>query len=253
MSSWKEIIGEPKLGETKEYVRLTVRPEAELAQIGGYALELCHHSEIEAALLLRKTTFSLFGRTWGDSLTVGDEGRPLLSVEEVVYRMAMLYALADEDWQKAVVYRTEREIIEHPYELPCYLGMVVDLGGERALATLEGRKKAGDGRGFSEDAKKMASDVYRRLVGLSYWEIDKDSLIQMMLWNITGWKKDLADFGKAPESMKGVVSSRLTEARMHLRELAKVLLGRGLVSKGEVVNIKKAGSFHYGDLIGFIN
>ena len=220
-----------------------IRPPEEVALISDLALELCGDDEKKAERLLHRILFEMHGRTWGVSLREGDPDQPLVET-----RMICEYLRLATENQEALdpLKLTKRAVAlaaKRPHEISLYRSMVFELCRvedvrtfERALAMRGGRLV----RMCSEDVQ-----IYQRIVGKSYWELDLDMLRRVFISNFLAWKMGMAKFEKLEEEevqqpeFLAEVSGFLTGLRVDLRRLARVVVAKNVLPERELTKPRR--------------
>lgn len=250
MTNQVEVKPPLKIESLRPGVVVRVRSAAEVSEIIENALLMGGGEVTEAQKLLARAAFSIYGRTWGDSLFIN--GEEDVTVERIWIALLSASHNDEEYWVNNLVNRTAREIMRRPYDLPLYLIMIKDLGGEAGVAAFRREIATEAGISMTPLEDRGFTDLYRCVVGKSFWEMEKDNLFTFFFASYTTWQRGMEAFESMPEDAQEGVSQALTEARKNLVQLARVLLGRGLISEGRAVG-NKSGSIVYSDVLQFLN
>lgn len=242
MANWKEVYTPVKNENLRGNVRLVNRPEDETKAIAQAVLEFTVGDVVEAKRLLRRVTFRFYGQTWGESLFVAQEGRELPSLAEVTTEIVLAASSDTQEFRSELVHGTARRIMLRPYDLPLYLAQIEDLGGDRALSLFEREVVSRSGmRLLPEGAFRQTKEFYAGIAGLSFWEMDLPKLSGLLYTSYEAWQRGLLVYEDVPERFKDSMEMVLRDVRTRLREMAKVMISRGLIKKGEAITIAGYG------------
>lgn len=230
-----ERLSEQRLG------RVMRLPE-EVSMVSGLALDLCGGDGVKAEKLIHRVLFEMHDRTWGVSLHEGDPDLPLVETKMVCeclrlasesQRAYNLKKLTD----RAVVLATKR-----PHEISLYRSMIYELGRDGDVKVFENALAMRGVRLLRMDDEDV--QIYQRIVGKSYWELDLEMLRRVFVSNFMAWRVGLVKFEELEEEENlqpeflAEVSVFLTGLRVNLRRISRVV-----VAKKALPEIQASGFF----------
>ena len=250
MANWAEVKSPIKIEGLRPGAVVRIRSGEEETEIIENALLMSGGEAPAARKLLARAAFSIYGRTWGDSLFIKDEKD--VPIERIWVALLAGSQIEEEYWIKSLVNQTAREIMRRPYDLPMYLIMLKDLGGEAAVAVFDQEVAKAAEISMAPVEDRELNGLYQAAVGKSFWEMEKDDLFSFFFACFITWERGVDTFDSIPDYAQGQVGVVLTEARKNLVQLARVLLGRGLITEGRAVG-NKAGTIEYKDVLQFLD
>lgn len=243
----------------KETVRLSFRPVEEVGMIEERLLTWTCGDVDKARKLLRKTEFRMYGKTWGNDLVVGDGVGLSAGGSEVIGVVDSVARMKEGQWRSWLATYAVEGIRLWPFDAPLYLAMVEDLGGKPTLETVEAKMTA-VGLTIPEGMMKRARDAYDGMVGRSYWEIEEEWVFMSFSLCYSFWKENLDEvvelWDKAGENVDFCVwlaaEEILVRSRERLREMARVMLGRELITPDQGISFGW-GELKYSDVLELLN
>lgn len=240
-----------EIGPVKEGVRLEVRSEAQVEAIRMNLLSLCDGNGAAAGLLFRQVTASFFGQTWGKSLMVSDR-EALLDIGLVIARAAHIVSMGEAAWRAALVAIATKEVVLRPSEISLIYAMVVDLTGEEGTSLFKEQMVEKIGLTVSPSILENGKKTYEMIAGLSYWEMDGRSLSKLILACFASYSKLMERVKMATDNNRDLLEKSLVDSRTRLREMAAVVLGRGMVEVGNFISGAGA-TLTYADLVSLLD
>jgi|CXWL01.1.fsa_nt_gi hypothetical protein len=262
MKNWQEVIKAPTVEGLKDYVRLEVRNIDEVKAIAQRASALTCEDPVWTGRFLRMVELILYSKTWGSELVISDKDTGLIESGVVLAELDRIARLKNGAWRAEVVARVFEAIMLFPFDTPLYLAMAQDLGGRAALNEIQ-TKIMTLGLIIPAKVAEKARGEYEKMAGLAYWQIGPEqiywsfSLCYMLLKMNTDELVELWE--ETPdEEIDYEVGSRtdeiLVRTRARARELAKVILGRGLIGEDEFISCDdEGGKITYRDLLEILN
>lgn len=243
----------------KETVRLSLRPVEEVERIEERLLTWACGDIDKARKLLWRVEFQMYGKTWGNDLVVGDETRPRAGVAEVIRMVDLAARMTDAHWQSWLATYAVEGVRLWPFDAPLYLAMVEELGGKPTLESVTAKMTA-VGLTIPERMMKRARDAYDGMVGKSYWEIDEEWVFMSFSLCYSFWKENVDEvvevWDGANEDVDFCVwlapEEILVRSRERLRELARVMLGRELITPDQGVSFGW-GELKYSDVLALLD
>jgi len=214
-----------------------IRSPEEVSMITDLARDLCGGDEMEAEKLIHRILFEMHNRTWGVSLHEGDPDQPLVETKMVCEYLRLAVESQEGDDLLKLTERAVNLATKRPHQILLYRSVVYEMGGEREVRAFE-KALVSVGAHLSplddEDVQ-----IYQRLVGKSYWELDLDMLRRIFISNFSSWKVAMAQFEKLkrekiqhPEFL-AEVSVFLTGVRAELRRIARVVVAKKALPERE--------------------
>ncbi len=210
-----------------------MRSPEEVSMITDLACDLCGGDEMEAEKLIHRVLFEMHNRTWGLSLHEGDQDQPLVETKMVCeYLRLAVESQRPSDFRKL----TERAVnlaAKRPHQILLYRSMVHEMGGEREVRAFEKALVSVGAHLPPLDDEDV--QIYQRLVGKSYWELDLDMLRRVFISNFLAWKVGMLKFEELEEEeirqseFQAEVSVFLTGVRAELRRIARVIVAKKAV------------------------
>lgn len=248
-----------KIEGVKETVKLSFRPVEEVKKIEERLLTWACGDVEKASKLLRKVEFRMYGKTWGNDLVIGDEGGLSAGVSEVIEMVDVVARMKEVQWQSWLATYAVEGVRLWPFDAPLYLAMVENLGGEPTLETVRARMTT-VGLTIPEGMMKRARDAYGGMVGRSFWEIDEEWIFMSFSLCYSFWKENVDEvvtmWDEAHEKVNFCVwlapEEILVRSRERLREMARVMLGRELITPDQGVSFGW-GELRYSDVLELLN
>ncbi len=245
MASWQEVRPAKKIEGLVGRLRPVERPVEETNLILQSAFEYAGQDVAAAQLLLRKTCFFLYGATWGESLFVADSGGSLIETAAVLTAIEKVSRTPEATWNQVLANGAGRGVMNHPYDLPLYGLMLLDLGGQKAFDLFNNTVAKPREIPLVQAMKSLkAKEIYERIKGKSFWEMPEAMIIPVLLTSYSYWKgmmegncpelEDLPD-GDHTHELPDYMVEILTSVRDRLRVLAKVVVGKGFLKKDQRV------------------
>lgn len=231
---------------------LVYRPEGEITAISETALGFSNGEVVPAIQLMRKVAFRRFGQTWGESLFVAEDRVGLPSVHQVVADIVIAATEETDYWRLRLVHETARRVILRPYDLMLYVSMMADIGGTEAIPLFISEVAMKSGVPVKLGDENKVAGFYKSIAGLSYWEIEPMKLVSQMLNCYMAWQRGLQAYNGAPADYREALGEVLTDSRTRLRELAKVMIARGIVKKGQVIEVDRM-QIDYGEILALLD
>ncbi len=253
MADWKEVRNPKKVEGLAATARIVERNLVETCFIATAALQYAGEDMEEAKRLLRKTTFRYYGQTWGESLFIADGGRKLPDVGEVVGTLMLVSEEAEDEWRQEVVNRTAREMMKNPVDIPLYLAQIADLAGREGLDLFTQTAQSAAIAMPEERVQRKANELYLEIAGQSYWEMEINRPALFLFDIYSTWKQMQTLYGRSGEEIKPLLEGILADARSSMRRLARVVLGRNLIHKGEFMGASNGLQLTHEEVVSFLD
>lgn len=214
----------------EERMGRTIRSPEEVAVITEYAKYLCGDDEAAARKLSQRILFEMHNRTWGVSLHEGDPDLPLVETKMVCEYLRLAVESRETNGPLGLTERAIILAVKRPHEIALYRSMVFELCGMEDVRVFERALVMRGARLLRMDSKDV--EIYQRIVGKSYWELDLGILRQVFVSNFMAWKVGMDKFEELegeetlqPEFL-AEVSVFLTGVRVGLRRIARVVVAK---------------------------
>jgi len=252
MADWKEVRTPRKIEGLKPHVRLIFREPEETQLICERALELAKGDAVEAGKLIRVAQFGHYGRTWGDSLFVCEDGDELLETKLIIEMMEDFCGRGTVEWVGELLNRTAQESMRRRSDLVLYLAMLADLGGQQVVDVFKYILEKGGGINVTAGEEGLGVQIYEAVAGQSYWEMDRDNLAYLLVNCFNSWKVMSKTFGAQDLVHQEIFRVLLSDASERLRQIANVMVSRGLLSKQESIRTQLGDNLGYDELLNFL-
>ncbi len=261
MKNWREVIRPVEnIAGLKGHVELQIREPEELRAVAERALTWTCDDPVWAKKLLRKVELAFYGRPWGSELMVSDKGTDLVDAGMITSELDRIARLNPADWRAELAASIVEGVMTCPFDTPLFLVLAKDLGGEAVLAEVTAQVTT-LGLTISTEMMKVARESYEKMAGRSFWEMEEEVIFWSFSLTYLFWKMNMAESlelweAAADEDVDFEVGSRADEilvaTRVRARDLARVILGRGMITPDQGMGYDW-GTITYEDLLELLN
>jgi len=201
-----------------------IRSPEEVALITDLALELSGGDEARAERFIHRVLFEMHDRSWGVNLHEGDSDLPLVDAKMVCEYLRLATEGSRTGNLRKIAVRAAELAVKRPHEASLYRTMVHEVGEGGEVAVFEKIIFRAGIRLMPLDGEDI--EIYQRIVGKSYWELDSDMLRRVFISNFIAWRTGMGYYDELDREFQPETSIFLTGLRINLRRIARVIVAK---------------------------